>query len=87
MYGALGRTPPSGTTDIAQWQNLDKKQILLGKYSTRAFQKDFESTISETNRATTTFSQLVIALKTKYASTINYILANYDFHKLTQKEI
>lgn len=87
-YEALGRAPPPGTTaaQTPAWTNLDKKKILLGKYSSRAFQKEFESLVAKENRNKTTFIELVQLMEEKYAPARNHILANYEFHRLVQQD-
>ena len=41
-YEAIAKAPPAGTADSAGWKQLDKRRQLLGKFSSRNFQRDFE---------------------------------------------
>ena len=86
-YEAIAKAPPTGTTDTAAWTQQDKRKQLLGRFSSRNFQRDFEDETSLTERAGITFDQLVAKMKARYKPTQNVTLAHYEFRKLTQQPL
>ena len=59
-------------------------KVFLSRYASRSFQKDYEDTVTPTERTNLKFKDLVKKMKTRYEPTRNYTLANYDFHHMKQ---
>lgn len=85
-YEAIAKDPPEQEEDKAKWVQLHKRKVFLGKFSSRNFQRDYESTVPENERQALQFKDLVQKMKDRYEPTRNYTLANHQFHKLRQRE-
>ena len=83
-YDAIARDPPSDETDKTAWVEINKHKVFLGRYASRSFQKDYEDTVTPTERTNLKFKDLVKKMKTRYEPTRNYTLANYEFHSMKQ---
>ena len=57
-FEALGRVPPTGTTDVAAWTEQEKRKQLLGRYASRALQLDFEAETTTAERSTIVVTKL-----------------------------
>jgi len=49
------KAPPAGTDDTAAWVQQDMRKQLLGRFSSRNFQRDFEDETAVAERPTITF--------------------------------
>ena len=85
-YEATKKPAPAGTEDLEAWNEQNKRRQFLGKYVSREFQRDFEDAVEEDRRATITFSEMVAIMEKRYKPTRNTTLANFEFHKLRQRE-
>lgn len=83
-YDAIAKNPPREETDTAAWIQQNKRKIFLGKYSSRALQKEYEDCTTENERDAMTFTDMVKTLKDRFKIGSNTTLANYKFHKLGQ---
>ena len=86
-YEAIAKPPPTGTTDVTAWTELDKRRQLLGRFASRNLQKDFEAETTATERVAITYSTTVDRLKARYLPTQNKTLRNFEFHKLRQQPL
>ena len=86
-YDAIAKAPPTGTTDVDAWIQLDKRKQLLGRFSSRNFQRDFEDETTLEERSTITFDQAVAKMKARYKPSQNVTLAHYEFRKLKQQPL
>ncbi len=83
-YAAIAKPPPAGTADEGAWTAQNKRKQFLGRFASRALQKDLEDETTAEERAALTFASMVDKLKARYKPTQNWTLANYEFHKLQQ---
>ena len=83
-YDAIARDPPSDEADKTAWVEINKRKVFFGRYASRSFQKDYEDTVTPTERTNLKFKDLVKKMKTRYEPTCNYTLANYEFHRMKQ---
>lgn len=83
-YEAVAKEPPKDTTDKEAWIEQNKRKLFLGKYSSRALQKEYEDCTTEEERKAMPYSGMVDKLKTRFKSASNTTLANFKFHKLSQ---
>ena len=86
-YDAIAKAAPAGTQDTAAWTQQDKRKQLLGRFASRAFQRDYEDVTTETERSTLTFDAMVTKLKERYKPSQNTTLNNYNFHRLKQQPL
>ena len=88
-YEALGREPPASanTPELkAEWQELDKRKIFLGKYEDRNLQKRYEDLTSEAERSQMTFTTMMGKFRDEFRLNSNMTLANFKFRALSQGE-
>ena len=87
-YDAIAREPPKESSDVqkAAWIEQDKRKIFLGRFASRNLQRDFEEVVPEKNRGKITFKEMTAGIKARYDVSRNKTLANFEFHKLFQKE-
>ena len=87
-YDAIAKEPPKegSNTEKAAWVEQDKRKIFLGRFASRNLQRDFEEVVPEKDRGKITFMEMTAALKGRYDISRNTTLANFEFHKLFQKE-
>ena len=87
-YDAIAKEPPKegSNTEKAAWVEQDKRKIFLGRFASRNLQRDFEEVVPEKDRGKITFMEMTAALKGRYDISRNKTLANFEFHKLFQKE-
>ena len=86
-YDAIARDPPKDLNAAAQaaWIQQNKRKVFLGKFPSRNLQKHFEEAVPADQRSAMTFDNMVATLKTHYDGGRNKTLANFEFHKLYQK--
>ena len=70
-YDAIAKAPPTGTTDVDAWIQLDKRKQLLGRFSSRKFQRDFEDETTLEERSTITFDQAGAKMMARYKPSQN----------------
>ena len=88
QYDAIAKEPSSDLSPAEKtaWIQQNMRKQFLGKFASRNFQKDYEDAFAESLRSTLTFKDMVKGMEDRYKPTQNKTLANYDFHKLTQKK-
>lgn len=84
-YEAIAKDPPAGSEpEKAEWIQLNKRKVFLGRFASRNLQKDFEEVVPTAERRTITFDETVTRLKERYQPLKNTTLANFEFHKMKQ---
>ena len=88
-YEAICKDPPAGLdeTQKTAWIDQNKRKQFLGRFASRNLQRDFEDSVPKDERSTISFDDTVKKLKERYKPTRNVTLANYQFHKLAQREV
>ncbi len=87
-YDAIAKEPPKELATEAlktAWIQQNKRKLFLGRFASRNLQLAFEQVTSEEERSTATFTDMVTKLKAHFKTGSNTTLANYEFHKLSQK--
>ena len=87
-YEAIAKDPAStlNAEEKEEWIQINKRKLFLGRFASRNLQKDFEEVVPEAERSTITFTDMITRIKERYRPLRNTTLANFDFHKLKQKE-
>ena len=67
------------------WTQLNMRKVFLGKYSSRALQREYEEETTEAERDTMTFDEMVRKFEVRFRASSNTTLANYKFHKISQE--
>ena len=65
-YEAIAKEPPKGTTNVNEWTAVNMRRQLLGRFSSRNMQIDFEDEVPEGERTTISFKDTVDKLKARY---------------------
>ena len=69
----------------AAWIAQDKRKVFLGIFSSRNLQKTFEQVVSTEEQDTIVYKDMIEKLKNHFEGGRNKTLANFEFHKMTQK--
>ena len=85
VYEAVAKPAPAGTADLDAWTAQDKRKQFLGRFASRNLQIDYENETLAAERSTITYDDAIKKLKDRYKPTQNKILANYEFHRLSQR--
>ena len=89
QYEALNREAPGSLGEqaaIANWKELDRRKVFLGRYSHRALQVLYEDLIADDMREAMTFKGMLKVFTDHFKQATNQTLANYRFRKLTQED-
>ena len=86
-YDAVAKEPPKELTEPQKkaWLQMNKRKLFLGRYASRNLQKDYEEVVTEEERGTILFKDVLKRLKTHFEAGRNKTLADFNFHKLRQK--
>ena len=87
-YDAIAKEAPKDldAAEKTAWVAQNKRKVFLGKFSSRNLQKTFEQVVAENQRSTITYEDMVTQLKTYFDGGRNKTLANFEFHKISQKD-
>ena len=87
VYEAIAKEPPTSVDTAAlkkSWIQQNKRKIFLGKFSTRALQKELEEVATAEEITTMTFDTMVTKLKTRFGLSKNSTMLNYKFRQISQ---
>ena len=84
---AVAKDPPRDldATQAATWVEQHKRKLFIRTYASRNLQKEYEDVVPANKRSAIAFAEVVTRLKTHFLASSNKTLANYMFHKLSQK--